>query len=630
MSIPVLIQTYDEVRRLAIAGSVVAPGDFRLKKLLPPLDQAGQKAPVFARVGEAIRRLVESDEKTSASALLELTTLVTAILYTQGETGIEGELVPIKTVPLKRPKTQVSARVLKPLQEALTTTGSGRLEIIRDAFEQGACHDLRLIAPALSALDDSYAEVADFVLEKILPLYGAAIVPELQATFDPKGRAGHVRRLLLMHQLDPEAARPFVRHALEEGSTEVRVSAIRCLGDSPEDLPFLLEQVKAKAKDVRSAALKALGSSGAADAVQVLCEAIKGADFALAVEPIRASRSPVLTSFIFEAAQKQLDVILASKEKDTKKLSQHNERMCLILECLRQREDGKTEKLLLKMFDHLEQLDGVKGEPGGKDMVERLVSVMAVGPRGVQSALADAHATVPAECLGPAFIAACRCSTAADVFKDFSPYLTATVKEKKKSRDTAYAKREAIVALLLQKPASRWPTGSYLTIHAYLPVPKGQPILEQEDLAALASLDPRWLDLAVQLGRTDLVQALAVPGHAGANALLSETLKNRLSKPDRVPGYGEDLWRLVSTMIVVDHPGATDSTLELIKRSSMPGAVYTYFWLGNLIPRLPKTEALPKLEALLPTLPEKMIDYLLPFVNELKQDTPAAESVRPT
>ena len=48
MSIPVLTQVYDEVRRLSIAGSVVAAGDFRLKKLIPPLEAAGQKAPVFA------------------------------------------------------------------------------------------------------------------------------------------------------------------------------------------------------------------------------------------------------------------------------------------------------------------------------------------------------------------------------------------------------------------------------------------------------------------------------------------------------------------------------------------------------------------------------------------------------
>ena len=60
MSIPVLIQTYDEVRRLAIAGSVVAPGDFRLQKLLPQLEQAGQKAPVFAKVGASALAAIAS------------------------------------------------------------------------------------------------------------------------------------------------------------------------------------------------------------------------------------------------------------------------------------------------------------------------------------------------------------------------------------------------------------------------------------------------------------------------------------------------------------------------------------------------------------------------------------------
>src|SRR5262249_17223531 len=188
MSIPILNQTYDEVRRLAIAGSVVAPGDFRLKRLVPQLEQAGQKAPVFAKVGESVSRLIASNEKSSAPALLELTALINAILYTQGETGFDGELAPIKTIDLGVHKTQTSARVLKPLQEALTTTGSGRLEIIRDAHERGAFHDLRLIAPTLAALDDTYSDIADFVAEKILPLYGQAIFSELEATFDSKGR----------------------------------------------------------------------------------------------------------------------------------------------------------------------------------------------------------------------------------------------------------------------------------------------------------------------------------------------------------------------------------------------------------------------------------------------------------
>src|SRR5437870_3420763 len=133
MSIEVLTQVYDEARRLAIAGSVVAGGDFRLKKLIAPLEQASAKAPVFAKVAEAVKAVVDAKEQTSADALLELATLVSAILYTQGETGAAGTLDAIETADLGAPTAQASARVLKPLLEALTTTGSGRLELIKDA-----------------------------------------------------------------------------------------------------------------------------------------------------------------------------------------------------------------------------------------------------------------------------------------------------------------------------------------------------------------------------------------------------------------------------------------------------------------------------------------------------------------
>src|SRR5260221_9430194 len=153
MSIAILTQVYDEMRRLAIAGSVVAPGDFRLKKLIAPLEQAGAKAPVFAKAAEAVKAVVDGDEKNSAAALLELTTLVSAVLYTQGETGAPGTLEALETTDLGTQTSQASARVLKPLLEALTTTGSGRLELIRDAFERGAFRDLRLATPALDGID---------------------------------------------------------------------------------------------------------------------------------------------------------------------------------------------------------------------------------------------------------------------------------------------------------------------------------------------------------------------------------------------------------------------------------------------------------------------------------------------
>src|SRR5947209_8208506 len=115
MSIAILTQVYDEMRRLAIAGSVVASGDFRLKKLIPLLEQAGAKAPVFTKVAEAATAVVEGKSQTAAPALLELTTLVNGILYTQGETGVSGRLEPIETSDLGAATTQTSARMLKPL-----------------------------------------------------------------------------------------------------------------------------------------------------------------------------------------------------------------------------------------------------------------------------------------------------------------------------------------------------------------------------------------------------------------------------------------------------------------------------------------------------------------------------------
>ncbi len=603
MSIPVLTQVYDELRRLAIAGSSVAAGDFRLKKLLPPLEQAGAKAPVFAKVAEAAGRLVESNEKTSAAALLEATSLVSAILYTQGETGIEGELQPVQTTDLGLAKTQASARVLKPLLEALTTTGSGRMETIREAYDRGAFRDLRLISPALAALDDTYGEIADFIAQEVLPLYGPAILPELQAKFDPKGRLGHARRLVLMHRLDPEGTREQVKLALDEGSKEVRIAAMECLGPSPDDLPFLLEQVKSKAKDVRSAALKALGSSNTDGAVKTLCDAIHGPDFALAVDPIRASRSPALVDFLLEVADKQVRTLLTGKEKDKKKLGTLNERTMLLLECLRGRDDKKTEKLLLGLFAQVAQLAVVKGEPSGTDVVERLVSVMAQGPAKVQSALVDAHASLPAASLGEAFVAACRCRKPAEVFKLFSPYLTAKVDEKKKTRDPVYAKREAVLNVILQ--ARR---GWYFDTQPRDP--------EAFDLPA--TLDPQWLDLAVKLENIDLVETLAVSGNTKANDLLSKHFKRWIAKSAGEPGEPE-IFGILDAMIRVRHPEATDATIELIKKlAAATKHAYGFYGLGPMIPNLPKAEAVPKLEALLPTLPEKMIDQLLGYLTQLK------------
>jgi len=270
MSIPVLKTLADETRRIAIAGSSLAPGDFRLKKLVDPLKKSGEKAPVFAKVADAVNKVVESDEQTSAQALLELSTLTNSILYTQGQIGAEGDLENLPEPAVTQPATRTSYRVLAPLIEALTTTGGGRERIIKDAHEQGVFQDFRLIEYAVGALNDVYPEIAEFVAEQVIPIYGASVAPRLREDLDPKGGRYHARRLKALYKVSPDEARDLGREMIDDATKEMKVAAIECLKGSEEDFELLAGLTKARAKDVRIAAYSALGSLANPEAIKLL------------------------------------------------------------------------------------------------------------------------------------------------------------------------------------------------------------------------------------------------------------------------------------------------------------------------------------------------------------------------
>lgn len=593
MSIPLLTQVYDEMRRLAVAGSVVAGGDFRLKRLVPALEQAGAKAPVFAKVASAVQAVVDGDEKTSTTSLLELTTLVNAILYTQGATGAAGTLEPIETTDLGMPTAQAGARVLKPLLEALTTRGSGRLELIMDAYERGAFRDFRLVKPALQALDDPYPGVADLVAEKVLPAYGRAILPELRANFDMKGRGGHPRRLRLMHALDPAGTRELVKQALDSGSKEVRVAAIECLGGDGADLSYLLEQVSAKAQEVREAAYRALVALDDKDAVAALQQAVKGEDLALAAGAIRVSKNAKLLQFIVAEAEQDLGAL--TKTKDKREAGKRFGRLQSLLSCIAGRADANTETFVGRLFDKRNDLAKIKGDPAsGADLNATVVDLMANGSKKLQTTLAEAHAALTADELGMAFRAARHAVVAPMVFEMFSPYLTAKVDEKKKQRDPARSKREALEAAL--------GVGGHYDYEA-------------RRAESDPPLDPRWLDVAVTIRHLGLVRTLARPGHAGANAFLTSAFDETLEKSKSL----HECYEVLACMVSASHPAATDAFVATFGKHGKQ-ANHVVYWFGRLIPELPKS-ALPKLEALLPDVPDRGADSLLDGIQQLREKT---------
>jgi hypothetical protein len=588
MSIAILTQVYDETRRLAVAGSVVAPGDFRLKKLVAPLEQAGARAPVFVRVAEAVKAVADGDAKSSPGALLELATLVNAVLYTQGETGAPGELRPIETTDLGAPAAQASARVIKPLLEALTTTGSGRLELIRDAHARGAFRDLRLVKPALAAIDDVYGEIADFVAENVLPIYGKAILLELRSGFDIKGNTGHARRLKLMHALDPAGTRELVKQALDAGSKEVKVAAVECLGADPEDLSYLIEQASAKAQDVRQAAYRALANLGEEAAVVALRQAALGKDLNLAARALRDSRAPAIVAFII--AETDREIAALSKPKDKKEVSKKLTRASTLLGCLAERDDKESEAFLLKLFARRDELAKVKGDShSGTDLNTQIVGLLSAGPPSLQRALAQAHALLTPEELAPAFAAARRSLPVASVYELFSSYLTARVDEKKKQRDPAWARREAIIDAL---------GGSHVQYPRYV---------NRE----FPPLDPRWVDLAVSFKHVGLLGAIGHRDHPASEAFLKTEFDAALKAkaPDRI-------YPAVTVMVLLRHPIAAEALVAAYEKTIGKPDGYTY-WYHYLVPELPKA-AIPKLEALVPKLKDREADAWVRLIEELR------------
>ncbi|OAS17800.1 HEAT repeat domain-containing protein [Paenibacillus oryzisoli] len=309
MSIDLLFELQHEVRRLFIAGSGMAAGDLRLQKMLPNLQKLGESAPVFNRVAQGVSQVLEAESNSSASRLLELGTLLHSVLYTQGKTETKEELVTVEGTGAKLP-TAIPYRKLHPLIDALTQKGQGRMEQLRQGYEDGLFHDFRVLPAAVSGLDDSYAEIPDYLQRTVLPSLGMEALPALRQQLKLDGGKGDARRLELIHDLLKQSAEDLLLQAATQGSTEVRSTAIELLGNYPEHEDFILEQADDKKKEIRRAALHALSRLGTEQAIARLYKALGSKDQELAIEPIQLCKANDLTLAVIGHAESTLERII--------------------------------------------------------------------------------------------------------------------------------------------------------------------------------------------------------------------------------------------------------------------------------------------------------------------------------
>ncbi|MCX7749882.1 MAG: HEAT repeat domain-containing protein [Clostridia bacterium] len=494
MSIPVTFDTQKEVKRLQVAGSDMAIDDFRLKKLLPQMQKSGEKAPVFARAAELIEKVLSSTPENSSQNLLELSNLVNAIMYTQGQTGAAGEMQEMEVNPVKG-FTRITYRRLKPVMDALSTKGAGRLEIIRDAHQEGLFNDIRLTGLLVRGMDDSYSEIAELCYQILLE-QGDHIVPILQRDLNIEGGKGSARRLDVISKFLKRGGEALYLEALEKGSPEVKVSAIKALKDFPEYEHILLEQSKAKRKEVKEAALLALSQLGSAAGIARIMEAFKGKDRQGAKIAIKICNPGEIDDLLILEAQKTLENL----EKEPKPKDETAEYFMDTIECLY---DRNHKELFHFLKDCLKNKESVYRTAFGyqKELTARRIAalVLSYGKEEAYTLLEELGKDKGKHILDYALNASFMIRSKEYIFEQYSPWA--------KKSQTAEGK---LVFRFLNTWVHDVSTKSYYeSQYGVRTFEADYETSGQYRLSKEFEMDKRWLQIFIQLNQEELVYHLA-------------------------------------------------------------------------------------------------------------------------
>jgi hypothetical protein len=525
MSTALLQELHQEVRRLYIAGSDLAVGDFRLKRLLPQFQQLGERAPIFKRLAEGIALLIEppaGKEQSSAETLQDIGMLLHSVLYTQGSSAPAGQMADMESYPSNL-STKLSYRKLAAVQEALTTTGGGRYEVILQAFEDGMFADLRLLQYAIAALGDPYTEIADLTTDKILPSYESQVVPHLMKTFQIDGGKLEARKLRVIGTVGGEEVAAFIYEAAQSGSDEVRATAIRLLSAYIQYEESVLEWTKEKKKAIRESAYHTLAIYGTDRAVERLHEAFAGKDIELASEAAAECDHPQLTAQLVQDLDRDLSAALEIAD-DKKKLEAAWTRIRYVVRALHEKRCAELYDVYANFvgryeeyrpFQWLELLHTVAWymeTENSEEALAHLRKIVDLDVRFMSYAVRASFNLLSPEALYEHYVESMR-----------NKWKMQTNKEMQRRKKELCSTIEALVLSreYVEVPAQWSYSNGMMSLYTIVIQPL--PLI-------LAAWDERWLDWFIEQNELELVCAFARPGH-------ERSAKFMLSKLEQHPEF---------------------------------------------------------------------------------------------
>ena len=482
---------YDVKARLeqaAIAGTGLLGEDFRLQRAAESLKPLAAASPVFVKIDGGLRALLSAPAEERAGLLLDLLALVDAVAYTQGKTGMAGELEPLPTGG--GTFQQISYGQLSPLLTALTTTGGGRLEVIQSAWEDHPefFTDYRVLPAVVDGLGDSYSEVAE-LNAKILKQSGPAALPLLREGFDPAGNRAMARRVEVISALEGAGATPWLREVLPQAKKDVRAAVLTALGEDAKNLSLLLELAQTEKGANRDAVLKALaGQEGEPVASFWAREVEKHSQSVKFLEP---SNEEWAIQLVASGLRRRLEQFLDGEKRPSYEEGTDLTTWCWSL-------GHKDSPAMLDFWrwadSRMEDIDQLKDEKDrsfffGVKLTDRLLDILRhTGPGPLRDyciGLFDSHPAMT-RYLQISFLAAVLSLPAAEVFEKYGPCILteepAEDAERKKTLNT----------VLLRALGDVWwyPQGERYNVFG------GQPAAEP--------LDIRWIERLTQAVYTDV------------------------------------------------------------------------------------------------------------------------------
>lgn len=352
----ILYNLQQEINRLFIAGSKFAKADPRLQKHIPTLNKLGEKAPVFAKLAKDIEELLQTDSQQSAEKLMEISTLLYSILYTQGQT-IEANTTlkeQVPNIPLSQINTEFSYLQLKPVIQALTTSNSGRLEILTDAFERNIFKDSRTFPYLNIALADKYSDLCDYIENTIIPSVGKAIIPFLAEGFKYEDKTENVRRLRLLNHFGYDQIAMMIEKIFEENLPNLQSEAINILSNDSKNEEFITNLTSDKNKTIRGAAYRALAKIGTHSSLEKLYNLYANnknkTNQTLLAEALAIGKIPFFFKQTYNLVLIHFEELLNIDKSDKKALDNAMNRFCTDMELFKNKDYPEVYDLFERIF----------------------------------------------------------------------------------------------------------------------------------------------------------------------------------------------------------------------------------------------------------------------------------------